>query len=186
MKLKIGKELRGIIVRSAAALISLIMTVSLLPLTLLASVNVPNVNSDGFYEIGTADELFWFAEQVNSGNTSVSAALTGDIDLGGKAWTPIGGGEWAFSGTFDGNGHTVAGLSVTADGDLSGMFGKCVGAVIQNFSVYGNITASSSLTAAGTVGAADDTVISGVISGVNISCAEGILLHRVGGIVGSI
>ena len=80
MKLKIGKELRGIIVRSAAALISLIMTVSLLPLTLLASVNVPNVNSDGFYEIGTADELFWFAEQVNSGNTSVSAALTGDID----------------------------------------------------------------------------------------------------------
>lgn len=152
MKLKISKELRGIIVRSAAALISLIMTVSLLPLTLLASVNVPNVNSDGFYEIGTADELFWFAEQVNSGNTSVSAALTGDIDLGGKAWTPIGGGEWAFSGTFDGNGHTVAGLSVTADGDLSGIFGKCVGAVIQNFSVYGNITASSSLTAAGTVG----------------------------------
>ena len=76
------------------------------------------------------------------------------------------------------------GLSVTADGDLSGIFGKCVGAVIQNFSVYGNITASSSLTAAGTVGAADDTVISGVISGVNISCAEGILLHRVGGILG--
>ena len=45
----------------------------------------PAVSSqkDGVYQIGTVDELIWFAKQVNGGNTAISGALTADIDLGG-------------------------------------------------------------------------------------------------------
>ena len=36
---------------------------------------------DGYYEINTADKLYWFAQQVNSGNNVINAVLTADIDL---------------------------------------------------------------------------------------------------------
>ena len=45
---------------------------------------------DGVYQIGTADELFWFASQVNGGSSEIDAVLTGDIDLENRDWTPIG------------------------------------------------------------------------------------------------
>ena len=49
------------------------------------TVKAPAVSSqkDGVYQIGTVDELIWFAKQVNGGNTAISGALTADIDLGG-------------------------------------------------------------------------------------------------------
>lgn len=60
--------------------------------------------TDGVYQIGTAAELAWFAAQVNGGSYAINGALTGDIDLAGYNWTPIGGttASTAFKGSFDG------------------------------------------------------------------------------------
>lgn len=62
---------------------------------------------NGVYQISNADELMWFAQTVNSGNSSISAVLTADIDLTDKAWTAIGDFNKPFAGSFDGQNHTV-------------------------------------------------------------------------------
>lgn len=67
------------------------------------------------YQISTADELRWFANQVNSGNTAAWAVLTTNINLGGAAWTPIGNyavNKVKYTGTFDGAGRTISNLKV--------------------------------------------------------------------------
>ena len=92
------------------------------------------------YQIATSDNLVWFAEHVNSGNTSACAKLTADITVnagvldsngnlnGGTftSWTPIGGQNGRdYSGEFDGNGHTISGLYFNSDSrDNVGLFGK--------------------------------------------------------------
>ncbi|MBQ8585543.1 MAG: Ig-like domain-containing protein, partial [Butyricicoccus sp.] len=69
----------------------------------------------GIYYIGTAGELAYIAELVNSGNrlTDCTVKLMDDIDLTGKYWTPIG---WdydnPFEGEFDGNHKTITGMTI--------------------------------------------------------------------------
>ena len=70
---------------------------------------------NGYYQIKTADNLFWFAEYVNTIDRTASAKLMNDIDLEGRPWTPIGftgEGNNNFRGHFDGNGKTITGLNV--------------------------------------------------------------------------
>ena len=46
---------------------------------------------DGIYQIKTADELLWFAEQVSiKGNQYIKCLLLNDIDMEGREWIPIG------------------------------------------------------------------------------------------------
>ena len=59
-------------------------------------------DNDGFVEIATADQLQWFAGQINSGKT-LNAVLTNDIDLNGKK-VIIGTATNPFKGVFDGKG----------------------------------------------------------------------------------
>lgn len=69
--------------------------------------------------IGNYAELVAFRDQVNSGRhfENVVVKLTADIDISGRPWTPIGAGDrntsntQYFAGTFDGNNHTVTGLT---------------------------------------------------------------------------
>ncbi|MBQ8507127.1 MAG: hypothetical protein IJ466_06835 [Clostridia bacterium] len=80
----------------------------------------PENPGEKIYEINTVQELFAFANEVNSGNgfRGATVNLTSDINLGGMEWTPIGqtGGYYAdtyFQGTFDGGNHTIKNLKVT-------------------------------------------------------------------------
>lgn len=77
------------------------------------------------YRIGTAAELAAFRDMVNSGRTELCARLTADIVLDRTAeWTPIGNeSACAYGGVFQGNGHTVSGLSVRAERESAGLFG---------------------------------------------------------------
>ena len=112
------------------------------------------------YQITNAAELYWFAGLVNGTlngvqqNTAACAVLTTDITINDNVlnadgnlnsgtfteWTPIGSydisGEKAYTGTFDGNGHTISGLYVDSDARYIGLFG-CVGngGTIQNVGV---------------------------------------------------
>lgn len=102
------------------------------------------------YQISNGAELAWLAEQVNSGDKYSQGKyfkLTADIDLGDKEWTPIGNDEtWElkFSGTFDGDGHTISGLNVL-DTLFPGLFGYVDG-VVQNLIVKGKVNAGNTAT----------------------------------------
>ena len=70
--------------------------------------------SNEFY-ISTAAQLARFAYMMNSEGrlfAGKTVRLTADIDLSAHYWKPIGYKEaWAFAGTFDGEGHTISGVS---------------------------------------------------------------------------
>ena len=83
------------------------------------------IESDGSYTVTSADGLMNIAELVNGGKTDINITLTADIDLTGKDWTPIGTGySNKYTGTFDGGGHTIKGLTVTTNDQFVGLFGS--------------------------------------------------------------
>ena len=76
------------------------------------------------YTVYNADGLMNVAELVNGGKTDINITLTADIDLTGKDWTPIGTDyDNSYTGTFDGGGHTITGLTVTTNDKYAGLFG---------------------------------------------------------------
>ena len=83
-----------------------------------------SIQNDGSYTVYNADGLMNVAELVNGGKTDINITLTADIDLTGKDWTPIGTDyENSYTGTFDGGGHTITGLTVTTNDEYAGLFG---------------------------------------------------------------
>lgn len=117
--------------------------------------NKPAQAEDGYYEIATAGQLKWFADEVNSGKPELNARLTADIDLRGVCsaaapWTPIGdrANNQDYRGTFDGQNHKITGLYLENKGSFTNgnsyytaLFGLCDGAAIKNVSVYGEAKA---------------------------------------------
>ena len=82
------------------------------------------IESDGSYTVTSADGLMNIAELVNGGKSDINITLDTDIDLTGKDWTPIGTDyDNAYTGTFDGGGHTITGLTVTTNDQYAGLFG---------------------------------------------------------------
>lgn len=85
--------------------------------------NMKKIDGKSFYVITTAEELAWFAVQVNSGKTTINAVLNNDIVFGSSTtstgtyeWTPIGkDSSHVFNGIFDGDNHKIYGLNITGD-----------------------------------------------------------------------
>ena len=80
-----------------------------------ATMTIPTL-TDGYYQIGTADDLVNFADAINKGAIApdVKAKLTSDIDMSGRAdFTPIScANALKFTGEFDGLCHTITNLAV--------------------------------------------------------------------------
>ena len=82
------------------------------------------IESNGSYTVTSADGLMNIAKLVNGGKTDINITLDTDIDLTGKNWTPIGTSfSNKYTGTFDGGGHTIKGLTVTTNDQFVGLFG---------------------------------------------------------------
>ena len=82
------------------------------------------IEDDGSYTVYNADGLMNIAELVNGGKTDINITLDKNIDLTGKAWTPIGTDyDNSYKGTFDGGGHTITGLTFTTNDEYAGLFG---------------------------------------------------------------
>ena len=109
---------------------------------------------DGVYEISTAAQLAWFAQQVNAGTgAKYSARLTRDISLNSYSWTPIGiSSSKTFKGSFDGNGHMVTDLYINSTNNYQGLFGNISAASIKNLGVTGTVTAIDKSYIGGLVG----------------------------------
>ena len=91
-------------------------------------------NGDGSkanpYQIATAEDLTNLANFTNNGKlTGKCYVLTGDIDLQGKAFTPIGTAENPFKGIFDGKGYTIRNFAINWSDDKNGagLFGFAEG-----------------------------------------------------------
>ncbi len=136
-----------------------------------------SIQNDGSYTVYNADGLMNVAELVNGGKTDINITLTADIDLTGKGWTPIGTDyDNSYTGTFDGGGHTITGLTVTTNDEYAGLFGYLGNfnngaATVKNVVMDGiQITCNHRLGYAGGVagfswGTIENCSVSGSISG---------------------
>ena len=131
------------------------------------------IEGNGSYTVTSADGLINVAELVNGGKTDINITLDKDIDLTGKEWTPIGTGySNKYTGTFDGGGHTIKGLTVTTNDQFVGLFGSIgyAGTVKNVMMEDVQITSNrSSGFAGGVAGYSDGTIencsVSGSVSG---------------------
>lgn len=129
------------------------------------------------YVITSENGLRALQAQVKAGNTYAGEyiKLANDIELT-KEWTPIGSSkDEAFGGTFDGNGHTISGMTVTESSlGYVGLFGYTLnGVVIKNLRLE-DISidmpeAAQNVYAAGLVGFIKNNT-SGTISSVIDNC----------------
>lgn len=137
------------------------------------------------YLIATGEQLAYLASLINANNASYNTkhyALTADIDLNGREWTPIGkgtltdsltSGSYSFKGTFNGNGHTVSNFKITsAATSYLGLFGNVYGGQdtlianlhVSGFTINAAMNKTYNLAAGGLAGACY-----GVISGCGVS-----------------
>lgn len=202
---KEAKTMRNLLKRISALLLCLLLVLSL-PATALAE-EAQDSEEGTTLRIARRQQFLDFAEncRLDSYSRNLSVVLLTDIDLTGVDFSGIP----IFCGNFDGNGHTVSGLSITRDGSNMGLF-RYVDAsgVIQNLTVSGAVTPDGSRSAVGgiaghnagkiqncffdgTVSGSDDVggiaginAITGIIDGCH---SEGVITgdHRVGGVVGN-
>ena len=186
--------------RILSIVLTLCMVLMLVPTTAFAegiTPATPQTDTDGVYQIGTAEELYGFAQLVNNGNTSASAVLTADIIVnkgvlkadgtladdtsGFTSWTPIGNNSNRYTGKFDGQGHTISGLYFNdASTNFVGLFGylysggeiKNVGVIDSYFVGWGQV--------GGVCGGNDDGTITDCYNTGSVSGSGG----NVGGVCG--
>ena len=131
------------------------------------------IEDDGSYTVYNADGLMNIAELVNGGKTDINITLDKNIDLTGKDWTPIGTSfKNSYTGTFDGGGHTITGLTVTTNDKYAGLFGYIGNAgTVKNVVMEGVLITSNngSSQAGGVAGFSRGTIencsVSGSVSG---------------------
>lgn len=81
-------------------------------------------DGQGNYTVTTAEGLKAVADIANNGNLGINITLTENINLTDMEWTPIGTDyNNAYTGTFNGGGHTITGLTVTGSDQYAGLFG---------------------------------------------------------------
>ena len=133
------------------------------------------------YTVYNADGLLAWNEAAQK-DRSINCPLTADIDLTGKDWTPIGTNFYnSYTGTFDGGGHTIMGLTVTTNDQYVGLFGRLGKAgTVKNVVMDGiQITCNHRLGYAGGVagfswgGTIENCSVSGSVSGT--ICAGGVV-----------
>ena len=145
-------------------------------------------------EIGTAEELKEFRDEVNSGNTFEGKyiRLTNNITLDiNEEWEPIGlypnesstpdnENNKPFSGTFDGCGYEIDGIYINTTDKVQGLFGLVIGGKILNLTIGENCSITGGLSTGGVAGYLYNSSIINSHNNSNITSNKG----KVGGIAG--
>ena len=141
-------------------------------------------DGQGNYTVTSAEGLKNIAKLVNEEwKSDINITLTADINLSGIDWTPIGiDYNHQYTGTFNGGGHTITGLTVTGSDQYAGLFGYIgSGGTVKNVVLEDvQITSDNSSGYAGGVagdswGTIENCSVSGSVSGTTFA----------GGVVGS-
>ena len=140
------------------------------------------------YTVTSAEGLKNIAKLVNEEwKLDINITLTADIDLKGIDWTPIGKDyNHQYTGTFDGGGHTITGLTVTGSDQYAGLFGRIgTGGKVMNVTLENvQITSDNSSSYVGGVagysyGTIEYCSVSGSVSGTVF--AGGVVGSQLGG-----
>ena len=124
--------------------------------------------------VNTAAGLAYLAKDIATGKnySGKTVLLTADLNMAGHNWEPIGCttscSERAFAGTFNGQGHTITGLSSTLLFDNMGLFGYVTGTV-KNLVVASSSITSSATNLGGIVGELNGGSVYNCISTVTLS-----------------
>lgn len=112
----------------------------------------PAKNGQGVYLISSPDELMWFDKNAKmTDSAKLLADITINEDVSGSdatsqkyKWTPIGTDSSKYTGTFDGNGHTISGLYINSTAANTGLFG-CIGtnAVVKKLTLADSVIRST-------------------------------------------
>lgn len=212
-------KLRALGLSVLVFLATLIASGGIIPMNVAAAGNT-GTGPAGMMGSGTAASPFLVTNvtqlQAMRGNLSAHYALANDIDAsntstwnGGKGFAPVGNASTPFTGAFDGQGHTISGLTIDRTGSYVGLFGNVMygsGGTISNVTLVSvNVTSTggqytgglvgfgmkpiSSVSVSGTVASTGD-VVGGLIGGAvfpvfnasaNVTVTGG---SRVGGLVG--
>lgn len=129
------------------------------------------------YSVYTPDGLTEWAKAAQS-DPSLNCTLTADIDLTGKEWTPIGRPR-GYTGTFDGQGHTITGLNISPSEDAAALFHQINGdGTVMNLQLkdvtYNGVTAMGgiahgnygTITACSVTGTLTNTTNNGHVGGI--------------------
>jgi len=142
--------------------------------------------------IGTPAELISFANGVNDGSVAANSKvkLTADIDLNKgwtasataptNVWTPING----FTGTFDGDGHTISGIYVATVSGIAGtgMFTNLNGGTIENLVIQNSYINGTTTAGTGALVGCGYGTITNVAVNAKFASAQ----RKTGGIIGLI
>ncbi|MBE6216033.1 MAG: hypothetical protein E7123_07390 [Bacteroidales bacterium] len=140
----------------------------------IKSVAITYPDSDYYHAFETLADAFEFAKDGDV------ITLIRNITLDGE-WTPVGTTEAPFKGTFDGNGKTISGLTITT-GNYAGLFGYVSDATIKNVTLT-NVSVSGGERMAALVGkifgdaVVENCTVSGSVEGSD---------SNTGGIIGEI
>ena len=147
-------------------------------------------DGQGNYTVTSAEGLKNIAELVNEEwKLDINIILTNNIDLTGIDWTPIGTSfSNSYTGTFDGGGHTITGLTVTGSDQYAGLFGRIgSGGKVMNVKLEGvQIESDNETSAVGGVagwsyGNIENCSVSGSVSGSgNNGTAGGVVGYQSG------
>ena len=124
-------------------------------------------NKKDYYEIASKENWKEFCDIVKSGQNSVDAKLTQDIDLGSEI-NMVGNDNNKYSGTFDGQNHTLK-LDWSNTNGLLAPFWCVKDATIKNLRTEGNIKSSYSLLSGLILTVYGKTTITNCVSAVNIT-----------------
>lgn len=139
------------------------------------------------YQIENGNQLLVFQSIVNgtdtqAANPAACAELTDNIDMHNiTGFSPIGTKTDPYTGTFNGNGHNISGLSVSGS-DAAGLFGYVKGATIQNINLCDSLITTTGDYAGGIVGFATDNAKIENCSTNNITITAN--SRHIGGIIG--
>ena len=166
---------------------------------------IPTQDESGVYGIASEKQLQWFAAKVNGGDTAISGKLTANIELT-EAWTPIGTQSQPFTGSFDGDGHSITGMSITFDSNdksvgapYLGLFGYVKGtadkkAEIKNLMLSGKLDITENYRnsfaySGGLVGGAEYVSFTDITTNVAVTAKKGSAPYPwsyVGGFAGTV
>lgn len=125
----------------------------------------------------TAEDLVTLAQRctLDTWSQGKTVRLEADLDLSGTDFTAIP----TFGGTFEGNGHTISGLSLSGESTVGLFRSLQEGAVVQNLTVRGDLTATGSQSVVGGIAGENNGTISGCTFDGTVSGR-----HQAGGIAG--
>jgi len=141
----------------------------LICLTLVLSTAVPVLAAQGEVRILSTEDFLAFAEncRLDTYSQNITVVLCCTVDLTGKDFEPIA----SFSGTFEGNGHTIQGLTLTNAGSSQGLFRYLTEtAVVRDLHVRGTVTPAGSASQVGGIvgsnaGRLEKCSFTGLVSG---------------------